>query len=75
MKIALDKLAKQMEFILPCLTVKRTFLFSSHIFVLEVIYLINFQNKACLLVITFALCSAIKFIFYYNTITNIPFCC
>lgn len=62
-----------MDFILPFLTVTRTFLFRSHIFALRVIYLINSQNKACLLLITFALCSAIKFIFHYDTITNTPF--
>lgn len=64
-----------MDFILRCLTVTRRFLFSSHIFALQVIYLINFQNKTCLLLITFALCSAIKLIFHYDSITNIPFCC
>lgn len=60
-----------MDFILPCLTLTTALLFSSHIFALQVMYLINFQNKACLLLNMFALCSVIKFIFHIDTITNI----
>lgn len=59
-----------MDFILLCLTVTTALLFSSHIFALQVIYLINFQNKAYLLLSMFALCNVIKLIFHIDTMTK-----